>query len=224
MCGRFTQLLTWQQVHCLYELPPTEVPALLQPRYNGAPTQHFAACRIDAEAVRAVGLLRWGLIPFWAKDVSIGSRLINARAETVHEKPSFRRSFKSRRCLIPVDGWFEWQSQEGGKQPYFLTSADESPLSFAGLWDSWTQAGQLLETFTIITTQACPDLKEVHHRQPAMIAPQDFHVWLDPETPEDLLLQLVRLPHEGPFGRRAVSRRVNNPRNDDAAVLQPWDG
>ncbi len=224
MCGRFTQLRTWQQVHGLYELPATEVPTLLQPRYNGAPTQHFAVCCMDAEAGKAVELLRWGLIPFWAKDVSIGSRLINARAETVHEKPSFRRAFKSRRCLIPVDGWFEWQSQEGGKQPYFLTAADESPLSFAGLWDSWTQAGQSLETFTIITTQACPDLKEVHHRQPAIVAPQDFHVWLDPETPVDLLLQLVRLPYEGPFGRRAVSRRVNNPRNDDSAILQPWDG
>ena len=108
MCGRFTQLLNWQQVHYLYEIPAIEVPPLLQPRYNGAPTQDFALCRMSAESERTVGLLRWGLVPFWAKDISNGSRKINARAETVREKPSFRRSFKSRRCLIPVDGWFEW--------------------------------------------------------------------------------------------------------------------
>ena len=110
---------------------------------------------------RTAGLLRWGLVPFWAKDISNGSRKINARAETVREKPSFRRSFKSRRCLIPVDGWFEWPSQQGGKQPYFLTAADEGPLSFAGLWDSWDEADQRLETFKIITTEACSELSEI---------------------------------------------------------------
>ena len=224
MCGRFTQLLTWQQVHCLYETAATEVPSLLQPRYNGAPTQNFAICCMDVKAGRTVRLLRWGLVPFWAKDISMGSRLINARAETVHEKPSFRNSFKSRRCLIPADGWFEWQSQKGGKQPYFLTAADEGPLSFAGLWDSWAKEGHVWKTFTIITTQACPDLHEVHHRQPAIIRPQDFDAWLDPETPADSLLQLVRLPNEGPFDIRVVSKRVNNPRNDDPDVLQPLSG
>ncbi len=222
MCGRFTQLLTWQQMHDLYELPATAIPSSLQPRYNGAPTQDFAICRME-ETGKAVALLRWGLIPFWAQDAAIGSRLINARAETVHEKPSFRRSFRFRRCLIPVDGWFEWQSRAGGKQPYFLTSADAAPLSFAGLWDSWTQEDQSWETFTIITTQACSDLQSIHHRQPAIIQPPDFNVWLAPETPRDSLLQLVRLPHAGPFGIRAVSRRVNNPRHDDAAVLRSLD-
>ncbi len=223
MCGRFTQLLTWQQVHSLYTVPATEVPSLLQPRYNGAPTQYFAICRLDAQADRAVGLLRWGLIPFWAKDSAMGARLINARAETVHEKPSFRRSFKARRCLIPADGWFEWQHQAGRKQPYFLTAVDGAPLSFAGLWDSWDKEGHRVETFTIITTQACPALQEVHHRQPAIVRPQDFDAWLDPATPQTTLLQLVRLPHAGPFGRRAVSRRVNNPRNNDAKILQGAD-
>ena len=221
MCGRFTQLLTWQQVHYLYEIPATEVPPLLQPRYNGAPTQDFALCRMGAEPERAVGLLRWGLVPFWAKDISIGSRMINARAETVHEKPSFKRSFKSRRCLIPVDGWFEWQSQQGGKQPYFLTAADEGPLSFAGLWDSWGKAGQRLETFTIITTEACSELSEIHHRQPAIIQPHDFDFWLDPKTPEDFLLELIRAPLEGPFDIRAVSKLVNSPRNNDPEILRP---
>ncbi len=220
MCGRFTQLLTWQQVHYLYEIPATEVPPLLQPRYNGAPTQDFALCRMGADGERTAGLLRWGLVPFWAKDISIGSRMINARAETVHEKPSFRRSFKSRRCLIPVDGWFEWQSQQGGKQPYFLTAADEGPLSFAGLWESWNKADQRLETFTIITTDACSELSEIHHRQPAIIQPHDFDFWLDPETPEDFLLQLIRAPLEGPFGMRAVSKLVNSPRNNDPEILR----
>lgn len=173
--------------------------------------------------VREIGLLRWGLIPFWAKDSKIGSRLINARAETVHEKPSFRRAFKTRRCLIPVDGWFEWMNQAGGKQPFFLTSVSEEPLSFAGLWDSWEQQGHSLETFTIITTQACPILAEIHHRQPAIIQCQDMEAWLDPYTPQDSLLELVRNPHEGPFVQRAVSRRINSPRNDDPDVLSPLD-
>ena len=221
MCGRFTQLLTWQQVHFLYDLPVTEIPEMLQPRYNGAPTQDFTTYRMGRDTAKEVGLLRWGLVPFWAKDSTIGSRLINARSETVHEKSSFRRSFKSQRCLIPIDGWFEWKSQQGSKQPFFLTTTDEEPISLAGLWESWEKHGQSLETFTVITTQSCPALTEIHHRQPAIIQAQDFDAWMDPETPEATLLQLVRIPCEGPFNQRAVSKRVNNPRNDDPRILLP---
>ena len=131
MCGRFTQQLTWRQIRNLYHLSePTPRPDLL-PRYNGAPAQEFVACRLDETGNRAIAKLRWGLVPSWAKDVRMGVRLINARAETIPAKPSFNAAFRSRRCLVPANGWFEWQQTGCGKQPYFLTLADGSLLSFA---------------------------------------------------------------------------------------------
>ena len=139
MCGRFTQKLTWRELHDLYRLLLDAPPDNLRPRWNGAPTQDFAVCRLGQGGARRIARLRWGLVPFWAKDLKIGARLINARAETVHEKPAFRSAFKSRRCLIPADGWFEWQRSGAGKQPHFLSLADGSPLSFAGLWERWTK-------------------------------------------------------------------------------------
>ena len=162
--------------------------------------------------------MRWGLVPSWARDAKAGTRLINARAESVHYKPSFRTAFRLRRCLVPADGWFEWQQAGRGKQPYYLTLADGSPLSFAALWERWDQGGAPLETFTIITTVASPGLEDLHHRQPAIIDPRWFTEWLDPLT---ALLELVREPYDGPFARRAVSTRVNSVRNDDPDVLTP---
>ena len=126
-----------------------------------------------------------------------------------------------RRCLLPVDGWFEWQQTGRGKQPYFLTLKDGSPLSFAALWERWDQGASPLETFTIITTVASPGLEDLHHRQPAIIDPRWFNNWLDPRTPLPALLELARQPHDGPFQRRAVSSRVNSVRNDDPDVLLP---
>ena len=120
MCGRFTQKLTWRQIHDLYSLTGPPLPLNLQPRYNGAPAQDFAACRLDQDGNRAVAQLRWGLVPSWARDARMGTRLINARCETVHTKPSFGAAFRSRRYLVPANGWFEWQRTRRGKQPYFL--------------------------------------------------------------------------------------------------------
>ena len=128
-----------------------------------------AVCRLAPDGARHISRLRWGLIPSWAKDLKIGARLINARAETVHEKPAFRSAFKARRCLIPADGWFEWQRSGAGKKPHFLSLADGSPLSFAGLWERWTKGGEPVESFTILTTRAAPALAAVHPRQPAII-------------------------------------------------------
>ena len=220
MCGRFTQKLTWRELHELYRLLLDAPPDNLRPRWNGAPTQDFAVCRWGQDGARRIARLRWGLVPFWAKDLKIGARLINARAETVHEKPAFRSAFKARRCLIPADGWFEWQRSGVGKQPHFLSLADGSPLSFAGLWERWTKGDEPVESFTILTTEANPSLAAIHPRQPAIIDPKRFDDWLDPETPTEALLQLARPPHPGPYAARPVSDKVNNVRNDGPELLE----
>ena len=221
MCGRFIQRLTWREITDIYDAPEAEPPPQAQRRYNGAPGQDFTACRLDGQGNRQVALLRWGLVPYWAKDWGESSRLINARSETVHQKPSFRSAFRWRRCLVPADGWFEWKRTRGGKQPYFLGLAQGSPLSFAGLWERREQGGEVLETFTIITTRATSKLARIHHRQPAIIDPNRYDDWLDPAASTQELLDLARRSHAGPFEQRPVSPRVNNARNDDPGILAP---
>ena len=194
MCGRFTQAMSWKKLHSLYRML-SQTPLNLRARYNGCPTQEFAALRQDAQGARAVAKLRWGLVPGWAKDVKVGARMINARAETVHEKPAFRAAFKRRRCLIPADGWLEWRAEEDGKQPYFITAASREPLSFGGLWE---REGEVIESFTILTTAASLTLDDIHHRQPSIIRAGDFDTWLTPDTPQDRLLALAAARTRGP--------------------------
>ena len=220
MCGRFTQKMSWREVHTLYRMPARTTPSNLQPRYNGCPTQECAAIRLEGSE-RAVAKLRWGLVPNWAEDARIGSRLINARSETAHEKPAFRAAFKRRRCLVPVDGWFEWRKEAGGKQPWFIIAADRAPVSFAGLWERWEKDDEPLETFTILTTAASPGLAAIHRRQPSIVEAHDFEEWLDPGTGTERLLALARPAYEGPFDCWPVSKRVNYPRNDDPDLLLP---
>ncbi len=174
--------------------------------------------------------LRWGLVPFWAKDAKIGARLINARAETVKDKPAFRSAFRARRCLIPTNGWFEWRRtgrsgrsgrSGGSKQPYFLALESGFPVSFAALWEQWARDSQHLETFTIITTDASPSLSDIHDRQPAVVDSDDFTDWLDPQTPVETLQEIIRTPHEGPYEIRPVSDLVNRVANDTPDILTP---
>ena len=221
MCGRFTVRLSPDEIGNLYDATQPTLPLDLPPRYNGAPTQDFAACRLDESGRRVIALLRWGLVPFWAKDVGVGSRMINARAETVRDKPAYRAAFRSRRCLVPANGWFEWQGSRGAKQPWYIALADGSPLSFAALWEWWDRAGDGLEAFTLITTEACEGLADIHHRQPTIIRPDRFGDWLDPASPSDQLLDMVCRPCTGPFEKRPVSTRVNSASNNDAAILDP---
>ena len=221
MCGRLSQNLTWQQIYTLYTLPVSTPRLDPQPRYNGAPTQDFALCRLDENGTRTMAVLRWGLVPFWAKDVKIGARLINARAETVHEKPAFRSAFRARRCLIPSNGWFEWKRTGGGKQPYFLALESSAPVSFAALWEQWGRDGQHIESFTIITTEASPGLTDIHDRQPAVVDPDDFTDWLDPGTPQETLQEIIGPPYEGPYEIRPVSDMVNRVANDTPDILTP---
>ena len=221
MCGRFTVQLSRDDIVNLYDAAQPALPLDLPPRYNGAPTQEFAACRLDEAGRRAIARLRWGLVPFWAKDPAVSSRLINARAETVHEKPAYRTAFRTRRCLVPAGGWYEWQGARGAKQPWYIAPADGSPLSFAALWERRDKGQDALETFTIITTEACKGLADIHHRQPAIVHPDRFADWLDPISPFEQLLDWVRSPCTGPFEKRPISTWVNNAINDDAAILDP---
>ena len=181
MCGRFTQMMSWSEVHDLYRHQKPTAPVSMTPRYNGAPSQDFAACRLDTAGRRTVVKLRWGLVPSWARDVRIGSRLINARAETVHSKPSFGAAFRSRRCLVPANGWFEWRKEGRNKQPYFLALADGSPLSFAGLWECWSGPDE------------CPG--DVHHHHDGVLCGTRRH--LSPATRHRRPRPIRRLARSG---------------------------
>ena len=168
------------------------------PRFNIAPTQEVSAVR-DLGEGRELEFLRWGLIPSWAKDKSIGAKLINARAETVAEKPAFRSAFKHRRCLIPADGFFEWKKEGGRKEPHYITLRDGGLFAFAGLWEEWhPEDGEAVRSCTIITTGANELVRPLHDRMPVILDPGDYADWLDvnPRTKEQLLSLLRPFPSE----------------------------
>jgi len=225
MCGRYsltTPVEGVRQVFGFLERPN------LAARYNIAPTQEVPAVRLEpAEAGGATGphlvMLRWGLIPVWAKDKAIGSRMINARAETVAEKPSFRAAFAKRRCLIVADGFYEWRKDAGAKQPYRAAMADGRPFAFAGLWEHWTDPsdGTRVESCTIVTTEANELLKPIHPRMPVIVDPADFEAWLDVTAGPDGARALLRPYPAGLMKVYPVSPRVNSVANDDAALIEP---
>lgn len=220
MCGRFTYLFTWGELHRLLSLSALPAGAL-SPRYNVAPTQEAPVVRAG-EGGREGVMLRWGLVPFWAEDPSIGNRLINARGESARSKPAFRAAFARRRCVVPVSGFYEWQKMEGStrKRPHWIGLADRGILLFAGLWERWDKGDAPLESFTILTTDANALVAPIHHRMPVVLAPSDVEAWLDPAN-EDLdgLEALVRPAASEGMATMAISTRVNNPRVDDPSVL-----
>jgi putative SOS response-associated peptidase YedK len=220
MCGRFTQFAHREQLARLLGIDPEDVPPP-HPRYNIAPTQLVAVVRLD-DGKRALRPMRWGLVPSWADDLTIGNRLINARAETVADKPAFRAAFKSRRCLIPTTGFYEWVpvASSKQKQPVHVRMKDGLPFALAGLWERWNdEDGAQLESCTIITTTSNDLIRPFHDRMPVIIAPADFDVWLDPRTPPEQLHALLR-----PFPSDAmevvpVGGFVSNPRNEGPQCL-----
>lgn len=221
MCGRFASFTPADTLGALLEAIVRDAP---RPRYNVAPTQDVLALRRDQDGQRFLAPLRWGLIPHWADDPAIGNRLINARAETAHEKPAFRQALRKRRCLIPADGFYEWQKTGSRKQPHFIYMADEKPFCFAGLWESWTdpQSEQPLSSFTILTTDANAQLRPIHHRMPVILLAEQYDLWLDPAIQDPARLKdcLGPLP-EGLLDTHPVSTHVNNPRNDDPRCVEP---
>ena len=224
MCGRFNVQDLSGALLWLFEMGdgPSQ-PA----RYNIAPSQPIAAVRVNPETgAREAVLLRWGLVPFWAKDPSIGARMINARSETVAEKPSFRAAFRQRRCLIPAHGYYEWRKDDGGKQPYHIHMKDGEPFAMAGLWESWRgNEGAMIESCTIITTEANAPARAVHHRMPVIVDPTEFDAWLNSAANGgEAQKKLLRpYPAEDRMVVDKVSKEVNSPRNDHSGCVEPID-
>lgn len=216
MCGRYTLRTPAKVLAQLFGVD--DVPTIL-PRYNIAPTQDVLAVTLNDQHKRGFVQLRWGLIPSWADDPSIGNRMINARAESVRIKPSFRHAFKHNRCLILADGYFEWQKQGKTKQPFLLSRRDEQPFAFAGLWERWRKGPQEIDSCTIITTEANSLMKEIHDRMPVILSPSNYDHWLadEPSVAEQLLVPSS--PDE--MAATPVSKTVNNPRNDVPECVEP---
>ena len=220
MCGRFALFALGQDVAEQFDVL---IDHELEPRYNIAPTQPVAAVRLNASTgKREFTYLQWGLIPSWAKDPKIGSRMINARSETAAEKPSFRAAFKRRRCLIPASGFYEWQKLGDRKQPAFIHNEDDRLMGLAGLWEVWHSSdGSVVESCTILTTQPNQVMAPIHNRMPVIIAAEDYSMWLDPgPRPEDGL-HLLRPFASEKMEVYAVSTVVNSPRNDSVACIEP---
>jgi putative SOS response-associated peptidase YedK len=224
MCGRFT-LRTPQSV--LVTQFALDAEPTLFPRYNIAPSQPVAVVRASSQepagALRELVKLRWGLVPSWAQDPSIGNQLINARSETAAVKPAFRSAMRHRRCLIPADGFYEWKKIGKQKQPYFIRRPDDKPFAFAGLWERWTDPeGRPLETCTILTTDANELLRPLHIRMPVIVEPADYTAWLDPsQTDPDRLRTLFASLTADQLVTSPVSTIVNSPANDDPRCLSP---
>ncbi|MFQ5400516.1 MAG: SOS response-associated peptidase [Anaerolineae bacterium] len=227
MCGRFVLFTPGETLFQLFGVEASAMPGqILNPRYNIAPTQPVAAVRLAPDSGRReFTFFRWGLIPSWAKDLKIGARLINARAETVSEKPSFRAAFKRRRCLIPADGFFEWQRLSSRKQPVYVYARDGRPFAFAGLWETWHSAdGDRIHSCTILTTEPNELVAPIHNRMPVIIEPPDYALWLDPGPNPELARHLLRPYPAEKMVAYPVSTRVNSPRNDDPRCIAPLEG
>ena len=209
MCGRFAFYSPAEATAALFGV--RNAPEV-KPRYNIAPTQSIAAVRVSADNARELVLLRWGLVPFWANDPSIGNRMINARAETVAEKPSFRAAYRERRCLILADGFYEWRKEADGKTPYYISLVSGEPFAFAGLWEDWhaKDSDEALQSAAIITTAANEFMHQLHPRMPVVLEKDAADRWL---TGDDTLLSEAGESSPA-FRAWPVDRRVNNARNE----------
>ncbi|GAA4903743.1 putative SOS response-associated peptidase YedK [Stackebrandtia albiflava] len=221
MCGRYASTRSTADLATLFDAVDvtggdTDI------GFNMAPTQRIPVVRMSRSAEgRVVSAARWGLVPPWAKDPAVGVRMINARAETVTTSRAYRAPFARRRCLVPADGWYEWQKLPGGKQPYYTTGVDEAPLVFAGLWETWGGDSDRLMTCTILTVNAVGGLRDVHERMPLVLPVDSYRDWLeDPDAAEHLLRQ----PGEELLSRlrfHPVDRAVGNVRNDSPKLIEP---
>jgi len=224
MCGRMVLTRSAADIAHAFELETT---LELTPRYNIAPSQLVAAVRVRT-AGRELAMLQWGLIPSWARERAIGNRMINARSETAAEKPAFRSAVKQRRCIVPADGFYEWQRGTGKsgtpKVPHLFRRIDEAPLAIAGLYEAWTdrQSGEIVESCTLLTTEANAIVRPVHHRMPVLLEQRDFALWLDPEVKDAGRVQSLLVPC-APDRLEAivVSTHVNDPRNEDPGCIEP---
>jgi putative SOS response-associated peptidase YedK len=221
MCGRYTLTKELHELAKRFQAEIAIINAKLFPRYNVAPTQSVIV--VNDTGQRQIVAMRWGLIPSWATDESIGNRMINARAETIAEKPAFRAALKKRRCLIPADGFYEWRKEGKVKQPLHIVLKDREVFAFAGLWERWkSPTGEEVLSCTIITTEANELLKQVHERMPVILSKEDEALWLDPkiDDPAKLLPLLKQYPSEL-MEFYPVDRKVNSPANDSRDCIVP---
>lgn len=216
MCGRYSfaleDELIWERFRVRVRT------AIYKARYNCAPGQDLAV--ISNEDLSLLSFFRWGLIPYWSKDPAIGNRLINAKAETITEKPSFRNAFRNRRCLVPGDGFYEWRKGKE-KTPYRLQMSDGSPFAMAGIWDRWVSSdGEIIQSFAIITTRPNEKIAAIHDRMPVILPAEDESRWIGQNSEEDLLKLLKPYP-AGKMITYPVSTLVNSPKNDSPEILKP---
>jgi putative SOS response-associated peptidase YedK len=219
MCGRYNILAYPEALleHYGIEQPPG---IDLKPRYNIAPSQDVPAIR-QHDANRELVMLHWGLIPFWAKDEKLKYSTINAKAETVHQKPAYREAFKRRRCLIPASGFYEWQQTKDHKQPYNIRMKDTEIFSFAGLWEHWQgPEGKVIESCTIIVTESNKLIRPIHDRMPVILPATEYDTWLDPGTKTETVREMLTPYPASKMELYPVSTAVNNPRNDDQKLVQ----
>jgi len=223
MCGRFVQFSSLRTLEAHF--PIDSIAGDLSASYNVAPTQEVLA--IIHQDGRRLEKLRWGLVPSWARDLSGASRLINARAETAAQKPSFRAAFKRRRCLIMADGFYEWQGQKGSKQPYFFALPSKRPFAFGGLWETWKSKNAAdddpaYKSCTILTTAASKSMQDIHHRMPVILQPEAYDDWLDPEIHDaDRLAVMLQNHLVREMQHYPVSKLVNRVQNNSPANINP---
>ena len=218
MCGRYRLATLEDHLVEVFDVPPLAFD--YRARYNIAPSQDVPVVASDRRGTR-LGLLRWGLVPAWAADPSMGSRTINARAESLLDKPSFKEAAVARRCLVPADGFYEWAAEGEGKVPYWIHSPDREPMGFAGVWERWHLPGtEPVFSMAIITVNANDQIQHLHHRMPAIVHASDREAWLDTETPVAYALSLLK-PYERELGAYPVSTLVNRPANDVPECIEP---
>jgi len=218
MCGRYSLTTPKDHLVEVFDVPPLTFD--YRARYNIAPSQDVPVVASDRRGTR-LGLLRWGFVPVWADNPSIGSRMINARAETLRNKPAFKRAVMSRRCLVPADGFYEWTAEGDRKVPYWIHSPDREPMGFAGVWERWQLPGtEPIHSVAIITVDANEGIRDLHDRMPAIVPAADRKAWLDAETPLQDALRLLK-PYEGVLEAYPVSTLVNSPANDEPECIEP---
>jgi putative SOS response-associated peptidase YedK len=222
VCGRFVGFRNLEQLKEFFPIDKASCEVIAS--YNVAPSQKIVAI-VKREGENWIDKFHWGLVPFWAKNISIGNKMINARAETVATKPSFRNAFKKQRCLILADGFYEWKGKKEQKQPTFLTIPDGNPFAFAGIWETWKKKNDtdsIYKSCTIITTEASESVRRIHHRMPVILKPSVYEAWLDPENQNvaalenilesEIFTELLSYP---------VSKQVNSIRNNDSSNIKP---
>jgi len=225
MCGRYLLESSLPVIVKMLGIDPSRAQRAGddRPRYNIAPTREAPICRSNADGGRELIAMRWGLVPYWSRDRASGSRLINARSETLASKPAFREALRRRRCLVPADGYYEWQRTGARRQPWLLRLRDRTPLCFAGLWESHRGVrGDELLTYSIITTEANRMSAPIHARMPVILKPKDYATWLAIKPPDAAALAALLAPYpDHAMDAQPVSTRVNDPRHDDPRCAQP---